>query len=585
MISFGVQIARPPTLSTAAATVADALRLALPSGTLVVQGQPHVHRRISWVRSFITRPWVISNIEPDALVILSLRGLTSRSEMMGLPRLFQALSTAGVAGIILSDELPEGIATSEAEDTLPILILPPDVGLQEVERSVISLIVDRDGQVQRRALEIYQRLIQLALDGATTQGMAATLAQEAGRVVYLENEYGIRQAFAAPTDREVHGLPPDEQSHTLYSARDILGVSAGAPASDQSIGPIRRILSNHEYAVCSSPISLGGTIAGFLTLLGRTQDMQDLDEQIVVRAASAFAVPIAKQRAIMETQTRLQGGFLEHLFSGTFSDEDEIAARARYLGHDLREPYDAACIVLDEPTDARGAVDEAQRAGVWTSFLDIAHREILEQWPRALLRERGDVLAVLIPAREAASPSSLGAQMEATRARLAALVGSASPTIGLGRRASGPRAIVRSYAEAERAARIGRQFLGGNQTIAFDDLGVYRVIARVEDRETLEAFCREYLGTLEEYDAKHDAELVETLEGFFACNGNHARAADTLHLHRNTLLYRLDRIQALTGRDLADAENRLSLQLALKIRRVVPTLRAGGPRSPSGEEP
>src|SRR5581483_11145314 len=209
MISFGVQIARPPTLSTAAAaTVADALRLALPSGTLVVQGQPHVHRRISWVRSFITRPWVISNIEPDALVILSLRGLTSRSEMMGLPRLFQALSTAGVAGIILSDELPEGIATSEAEDTLPILILPPDVGLQEVERSVISLIVDRDGQVQRRALEIYQRLIQLALDGATTQGMAATLAQEAGRVVYLENEYGIRQAFAAPTDREVHGLPP-----------------------------------------------------------------------------------------------------------------------------------------------------------------------------------------------------------------------------------------------------------------------------------------------------------------------------------------------------------------------------------------
>jgi purine catabolism regulator len=170
------------------------------------------------------------------------------------------------------------------------------------------------------------------------------------------------------------------------------------------------------------------------------------------------------------------------------------------------------------------------------------------------------------------------------RTHLGSMVGGIAPTIGLGRRAAGPRAIVRSYTEAERAARIGRHFLGGNQTIAFEDLGVYRVIARVEDRETLESFRREYLGPLEEYDDRHTAELVDTLEGFFACNGNHARAAEMLHLHRNTLLYRLDRIQALTGRDLSDAENRLSLQLALKIRRVFPTLQASQPRNSTGEQ-
>jgi purine catabolism regulator len=75
---------------------------------------------------------------------------------------------------------------------------------------------------------------------------------------------------------------------------------------------------------------------------------------------------------------------------------------------------------------------------------------------------------------------------------------------------------------------------------------------------------------------------VETLEGFFECNGNHARAAEALHLHRNTLLYRLDRIQSITGRDLGDAETRLSLQLALKIRRVFPTILASQPRSGKG---
>jgi purine catabolism regulator len=276
----------------------------------------------------------------------------------------------------------------------------------------------------------------------------------------------------------------------------------------------------------------------------------------------------------METQTRLQGSFLESLLAGTFSDPEEIAVRARYLGHDLAEPYDTACLTLDDLSDGRGPLDEAERAGRWTSFLDLAHRDLLDRWPRALLRERGDVLAVLIPARDAPPPAPVRGAFEDARGRLAALMGGPTATIGLGHRAVGPRAIVRSYGEAEQAARIARQFLGGSQTIAFEELGVYRVIARVDDPDALDAFRREYLGALEEYDGRHSAELVETLEGFFACNGNHARAAQMLHLHRNTLLYRLERIQALTGRDLSDAETRLSMQLALKIRRVMPILQA-----------
>jgi purine catabolism regulator len=238
--------------------------------------------------------------------------------------------------------------------------------------------------------------------------------------------------------------------------------------------------------------------------------------------------------------------------------------------------------MLDDPTDRRLTTDEAQRLGLWTSFLDLAHREILARWPRALLRERGDVVAVLVPLSDHEEGVEFGAEFEALRGRLDALVAATTTTVGIGRRATGPRAVVRSYAEAEQAARIGRQFLGGHQTIAFDDLGVYRVIARVEDREALSTFRREYLGPIEDYDARHSAELIDTLEGFFRCNGNHARAAELLHLHRNTLLYRLERIEALTGRDLSDAETRLSMQLALKIRRVADTLRGNPVRRYGG---
>jgi purine catabolism regulator len=571
-----VQNARPAS-GTVRVTLSDALRLALPHGTRVVLGHDQLQRPISWARAFITRPWAIGPLEQDALVILSVRGLSSAADI-ALPRLIEGLLAAQVAAIVLSDELPGMAEAMVGGENLPVLVLPPDAALPEVERSVIGLIVDRDGQVQRRAVEVYQMLIQQAIEDAPTEAMADALAEAAGRVVYLEDEYGVLQAVATPPDSL--SLPSAEEATTLYSAREILGVSGTAPVATSTPSCIRRVLSDQRYEVCSSPISLGSTIGGFLTLLGNSAEIQDLDEQIVTRAASAFAFPIAKHRAVMETQTRLQGSFLESLFSGTMMDEGEIASRARYLGHNLAESYDTACLTLDETKHGDGRGDGAP-GGRWTSFVDLAHREIVDRWPRALVRERGDLLAVLLPAAEEASEDRVRASLEEARGHLARMLDSGA-TVGVGRRAAGARDIVRSYSEAEQAARIGHQFLGGNRTIAFDELGVYRLIARVEDPEALDGFQREYLGPLEEYDARHAAELIETLEGFFSCNGNHARAAELLHLHRNTLLYRLERIESLTGRDLTDAETRLSLQLALKIRRVFPTIRASQPRAQRG---
>jgi len=567
-----VQFARTrlPTSSTPV-SVEDALRLALPAGTRVLQRDYDAQRTITWARAFVNRPWAISTLEEGAMVVLSLRGL-SRSELQTLPRLVDALLTANVSSIVLTDESAAIVEAIGRDPTLPVFVLPPDAPPADVERAVIGLLIDRDGQVKRRAAEVYQQLIQLAIQGAPMLSIAQSLAEAAGRVVYLEDEYGVLQAVATPSEYQSLSLPSTEDAPSLYSAQDVLGISTTAPASSGIGGCIRRVLET-GHAVFSAPITLGTTVAGFLTLLGHEREMQDLDEQIVTGAASAFAFPIATQRAIIETQLRLQGSFLESLFSGTLSDESDIAERARYFGHNLREPYDAVCITLDGHLDGHGGIGEAQRLGVWSSFVDVARRELLERWPRALLRERGDLLAILLPAQPGPPHAQLRTQLEEARVRLGRLVGGTAATIGVGTRAAGPAAIVRSYGEAEQAARIGRQFLGGNRTVSFEDLGVYRVIARVEDRSTLESFRQEYLGNIEEYDVRHGTELAETLEGFFACNGNHARAAEELHLHRNTLLYRLDRIEALSGRDLSDPEVRLALQLALKIRRVFPTIR------------
>jgi DNA-binding PucR family transcriptional regulator len=74
---------------------------------------------------------------------------------------------------------------------------------------------------------------------------------------------------------------------------------------------------------------------------------------------------------------------------------------------------------------------------------------------------------------------------------------------------------------------------------------------------------RELIGRLEAYDREHNSDLVRTLRVFFAANANTSEAADRLYLHRNSLPYRLTRVQNLTGLDLKDPRARLALQLGL----------------------
>ena len=68
---------------------------------------------------------------------------------------------------------------------------------------------------------------------------------------------------------------------------------------------------------------------------------------------------------------------------------------------------------------------------------------------------------------------------------------------------------------------------------------------------------------VERHDREHGGDLIRTLRAFFAANANASEAADKLYLHRNSLPYRLTRIEKLTGLDLKDHRARLALQLGL----------------------
>jgi len=88
------------------------------------------------------------------------------------------------------------------------------------------------------------------------------------------------------------------------------------------------------------------------------------------------------------------------------------------------------------------------------------------------------------------------------------------------------------------------------------------LLARLSRSPDLEPFAG-LVRPLAEYDRERRSDLVRTLRVYFACGANTSLAADRLFLHRNSMLYRLDRIQKLTGLELRSHRVALALQLGL----------------------
>ena len=104
------------------------------------------------------------------------------------------------------------------------------------------------------------------------------------------------------------------------------------------------------------------------------------------------------------------------------------------------------------------------------------------------------------------------------------------------------------------------------QLVKFDECGLYRLLYMVKDEGILNEIETECLKELEEYDHKHNAEYVETLQSYLKHNGSIQAVAAELYTHRNTVLYIIGNIKKILNNELKTPDERLLYQIAFYIR-------------------
>jgi purine catabolism regulator len=546
-------------------TLSEILHLALPTGSRVLAGEARLGSRVHWARLLRARPTGLGSVEPGELLMLSAGLLDSLTDSRVQARLVAELIEAGVTAFALAGEPPDGILTACKSSDTPLLQLPADAVLAEVERAIVGLILDRDAQLRRRAEEVYGRLLEGMLGNAGLPALVDALAEATGLRAAVFDDYLALKACA-----------PDDE----YFQRELVATASAAVLRESSaaVAPFGRPLPlRFDHAATSwrgqlYPLQIGAAWAGFLALVGRPGETGELDRLLADRAAMLVALELAKQRAVAEATQRGRTEFLDDLLEGSFPSEEAILARARQLGYDLLSPHLTFVLSADPaaPTGAPAGPPSAARQR--RRFADIARATLMRLEPRALAVERDGAIVALRPT-EATNDAAATALVEAVRAETSEALPEIGVSAGLARPVAHPREFPAAQRMALQALAVGQSLLGGGRTVHYGQLGIERLLLHLLGNPELEQFALDVLGGLLSYDAQHRGELVRTLEVFLSCNGNHVRAAQELHLHRNTLLYRLDRAREILGRDLEDAETRLALQVALRLRGTIATSR------------
>lgn len=546
--------------------VSDILQRALPAGTEVVAGARGLSREVTWASRLRPAPPAFGHLSGGEIVLLPPDVLGLLDERLTLADAVHQLATFNIAAIAVTGMPgPDARAAADMAD-IPLLLLPAGVDFSALERETSRAIAERRRELQHQGQEAGRRLLELAIAGESLAELTAELSRLAQRAVALEGRDGRLLAFQTHPNgsgNDAEGRRTLERTRSVVAAwlRSVGSSSAAEP-------PTHAWTTESGWARIVAPVSGRDGLLGNVSILAPAVDARAEDGILASRAAAACAVTLAREQAAASVRREVELNVLDEMLDGALRSEVSLVQQAQRLGHDLNQEF---CAIIARVDPAPGSPARS-REGRWTVLEEGLERASQLRGANMLWRVRNTSAEIVWPI---AQPDALQEVVRAVRQELHAALQAHGSTeivsLGVGRIHGGVQGIRSSHQEARQALMLGRRLHGPGHVTSFDELGIYRLIFAAEGLPELRTFQGEALGNLLAYDAQHGSNLIQTLEAFFAANCSPKEAANLLQVHRNTVLYRLDRIADITGVDLDDPHVRLRLHLALHIRLALGT--------------
>ncbi|EWM19494.1 PucR family transcriptional regulator [Kutzneria sp. 744] len=399
------------------------------------------------------------------------------------------------------------VADACRRHSVRLFTVPLDVSFTSITQRVVSALAAEHVRRSSAVLEHHRRLVAVLGSGAGLDGLVA-----AGSV-----ELGVPCWVIAPTGRVVAGVT---------DLPDSAAVAAGFVTGKRQVG---------SYSML--PVGTGHRLACWaLVVADRTADRHEIAVELATLIGLERSALAAGRVGERRSATQLLS-----LLADESTPAADISARLTAAGFG---PDDSLCVVSMTITGEAGLA-----------------LDVLDSLVEGLVTDvDGEAVAITLAGNDL---------LDSLRSGVRALEPGLGPCrLALGISSPGPASRLRASVDEARYARGVAVHNGAHAAVvAGSELASHQLLFGALPDELRQSFCRRLLGPVRAYDQEHHSELLESLRVFLDCSGSWSQAAARLHLHVNTLRYRIGRVEDLTGRDLSRFADRVDLFLALELSR------------------
>lgn len=532
-------------------TVADALKLNQFIDAQVVAGGKGLHRPITWVH-IASVPDAARFLNGGELVLTTGHNLPQKSAEQS--RYIQDMADAGAAGVVLSvgryvDHVPEPMRQAAEVNAFPLIEIPYQAKFIDIAKITNEHIAEENMAMMTRALDIQHALTQIVLDGGDLQELASQLASLLRQSISIENErFEILASrnVAEVDEARRFTVSQGRTDPRLLKAIEERGILAEIRQTRRPVHIPRIPDVGLELERILAPIVVHGDIYGYVWIIAHDRPLTDLDSMAISIGATVAALMMLYQESVQSAEASLKGGLLSQLIQGEAGREAVLTDQALRYGVDLSGRY--LMLLLEDSDRGTQRMLQLYRR---TNRLAGVH-----SWHIVVGQFAGQVVVL------AQADQDIERIIEQIRAEIN---GGAGLRVGISGVQRGAEEVSKAHQQCREVLLIARRLKEARLNVSFDDLGYLHALYRAGS-ETL--LANPYVPLVRRLlDAEH-TDLFDTLEAYVDAGGNGVQTAETLHIHRSTLNYRLDRIREVCNIDLSDPLMRVNLQMALKLLRL-----------------
>lgn len=468
-------------------------------------------------------------------------------------------------------EIPDCMIEEAEKLGLPLIELPFGLSLSMITEMINRHIFAKEENRMEQALVIHRELTRAALQSG---GLREITAMAVG---FVHNPILIFDSnWRLLSWEDYPGNPhPLEENLVIKRKAEALPQSftkSMPEALEMFRKPVTRRLplKNGQQVICRiMPVGAGnGSLYGYVVVWETVHTLDAADYLALEQVTVSIAMERSRAREIEEMKFRIKRDFFDDLLSGNIESLSAVRSLAELHGLQWESRYRCILVRHSAHTHEEKLMNQQKYDAQASQCAKICMKTARKEHFSVVAITRSFQTILLIEISKEADDLPIRDFADRLAEDLAATFPQEQLLLVVSAVAEDITHIAETFADVQQTLRLTNDLTPSSAVVYVEDYAVFHLLDKNIDRLHLDHFARQALGKLMDHDQTHCTQLVQTLNHYFAQGGNISEAAKRMYIHRNTYIYRMDKIKGILGDDLANPQKLLEYQIALLCMKI-----------------